>query len=295
MIDSMSALKDKLAEYGFDSPENHDYAVQRFLTNPTHYVRCLNIEGDAGRRRTAFAHALAQVLDTNHVLYFEFGAEPPKPQLVRVHEGEDLPSEPPTSAFDRVMTEACALSEAEKTVLIIDQMHKAPFREHIRLYEFIKSNVWAYSDVRFYANVTNLQIYMISAESIYHSLQQHSFRIWVGAQSHEGGFPSLMEAGLDEGCAIWLEPLNKLLEQLGVSPSLQQYRRLVFDVANCVRSREQLRVSIFGWIENIDYNRLAARTMVPYLDAVLAALVASMGVHEEIELIIEVDTAPPYG
>lgn len=291
----MSVLKNQLAEYGFDSPENHDYAVQCFLTNPTNYVRCLNIEGDAGRRRTAFAHALAQALGANHVLYFEFGAEPPKPQIVRVQEGEDLPAEPPTSAFDRIMTEACALSEAEQTVLIIDQMHKAPFREHIRLYEFIKSNIWAYSDVRFYANVGNLLIYMISAEPIYHSLQQHSFRIWVGAQSQAGGFPSLTEAGLDESCAIWLEPLNKLLEQLGVSPSMQQYRRLAFDVANCVRSREQLRVSIYGWIENVDYNRLASRALVPYLDAVMESLMASLGVHEEIELIVEVRADPPYG
>lgn len=291
----MLALKDKLAEYGFDSPENHDYAVQCFLTNPTDYVRCLNIEGDAGRRRTAFAHALAQALDAAHVLYFEFGAEPPKPQIVRVHEGEDLPAEPPTSAFDRVMTEACALSEAEKTVLIIDQMHRSPFREHIRLYEFIKSNIWAYSDVRFYANVSNLQIYMISAEPIYHSLQQHSFRIWVGSQLAGGGFPSVADIGLEEGCAVWLEPLNAVLEQLGVAPSLYQYQRLVFDVANCVRSREQLRVSIFGWVENVDYNRLSAPVLVPYLDAVLHALVASMGVHEEIELVVEVETNHPYG
>lgn len=280
----MLVLKDQLAAYGFDSPENHDYAVHCFLTNPTSYVRCLNIAGDAGRRRTAFANALAQALETSHVLYFEFGAEPLKPLVVRVQEGEDLPAEPPTSAFDRVMTEACALSEAEKTVLIIDQMHKAPFREHIRLYEFVKSNVWAYSDVSFYANVSNLQIYMISAEPVYHSLQQHSFKIWIGAQAQPAGFPSLFEAGLDEASVLWLEPLNLLLTQLGVSPSLQQYRRLVFDVANCVRSREQLRVSIFGWIENVDYIRLAAPVLVPYLDAVLLALVASLGVHEEIEL-----------
>jgi len=295
MADPMLALKEKLAEYGFDSPENHDYAVQCFLTNPADHIRCLNIEGDAGRRRTAFAHALAQALDSNHVLYFEFGAEPQKPQIVRVHEGEDLPAEPPTSAFDRIMTEACALSEAETTVLILDQMHKAPFNQHIRLYEFIKSNIWAYSDVRFYANIGNLQIHMISDEPIYHSLQQHSFKIWIAATVKDGGFPAMADIGLDEGCAIWLEPLNKLLEQLGVSPSLQQYRRLAFDIANAVRTREQLKVSVFGWIENVDYSRLASRVVVPYLDAVLHALVTSMGVHEEIELLAENNDPPPYG
>jgi hypothetical protein len=295
MADPMLALKEKLAEFGYDSQENHDYAVQCYLTNPTEHVRCLNIEGDAGRRRTAFSHALAQALEANHVLYFEFGAEPQKPQFVRVQAGEEVVAEPPTSGFDRIMTEACALSEAEKTVLIIDQMHKAPFREHIRLYEFIKSNVWSYSDVRFFANVSNLQIHMISDEPIYHSLQQHSFKIRVGANTQESGFPMLADVGLDEGSVVWLNALNKLLEQLGVSPSLQQYRRLVFDVANYVRSREQLRISIFGWIENVDYNRLAARVTEPFLDEVLHALLTSMSVHEEIELITDPQEAPPYG
>lgn len=295
MADPMLTLKEKLAEYGYDSQENHDYAVQCFLSNPTNYVRCLNIEGDAGRRRTAFSHALAQALEANHVLYFEFGAEPQKPQFVRVHEGEEVVAEQPTSGFDRIMTEACALSEAEKTVLIIDQMHKAPFREHLRLYEFIKSNVWSYSDVRFFANVPNLQIHMISDEPIYHSLQQHSFKIRVNAAMPQAGFPMLSELGLDEGSMLWLQALNTLLEQLGVSPSLQQYRRLVFDVANSVRSREQLRVSVFGWIENVDYHRLAAPVTEPFLDAVLQALVTSLGVHEEIELITDPQDPPPYG
>lgn len=280
----MPLLKDKLAEYGFDSPENHDYAVQCFLANPTQFLRCLNIAGDAGRRRTAFAHALAQALDIRHVLYFEFGTAIRMPQIVRVHDGEELPPEPPTSAFDRIMTEACALSEAEKTVLILDQLHLSPFREHIRLFEFIKSNVWAYSDVRFYANVSNLQIYLISAEPIYHSLQQHSYKIWISAQSQAGGMPSLTDLGLDEGAALWVAALTKLFEQLGVTPSLQQYRRLVFDVVHTVRNRDQLRVSLFGWIEHVDVQKLAAQVLEPYLDAVLRDLLDAMGVAEEIEL-----------
>ena len=281
----MPVLREKLAEYGFDSPENHDYAVQCFLGNPSQTVRCLNIEGDAGRLRTAFAHALAQVLESRHVLYFEFGAELRQPQVIRVAEGVELPPEPPTSAFDRVMTEACALSEAETTVLILDQMHKAVFREQIRLFEFIKTNIWAYSDVRFYANVSNLQIYFISSEPMYHSLQQHSFKIWISAQSQAGHFPAATDVGLDVGSALWLDALNKLLEQLGVTPSLQQYRRLLFDVANNVRNREQLRVSIYGWIENVDFHRLYTAALQPYQDAVLDALLASLGVAEEIELL----------
>lgn len=295
MSRTMLTLKNKLAEYGFDSPQHHDYAVQSFLGYPTEQVRCLNIEGDAGRRRTAFAHALAQALDTQQVLYFEFGVEPPAPKIVRVEAGEDLPSEPPTSAFDRAMTEACALSEAETTVLILDQLHKAPFREHIRLYEFVRSNVWTYSDVRLCANVSNLQIYLISAEPVYHSLQQQCFRIWVSATSPDAGFPSLYEAGLDEGCAIWLEPLHELLEQLGVSPSLQQYQRLTYDLLHRVRNPEQLRQSLFGWIEQVDYNRLATPAMQPLLARVMQALLASLEIQEEIELAVTLVEPNPYG
>jgi hypothetical protein len=247
-------------------------------------MRCLNITGEAGRRRTAFAHALAQTLDARHVLYFEFGAELRAPQVVRIHEGEELPPESPVSAFDRIMTEACALSEAEKTVLILDQMHRSPFREHIRLFEFIKSNVWAYSDVRFFANVNNLQLYLISAEPIYHSLQQYSFNIRISAQAQSGSVPALSDLGLDEGSASWVASLHALFEQLGVAPSLQQYRRLVFDVMHCVRNRDQLRISLFGWIENIDIQRLSSLALEPYLDAVLRDLLASMGIAEEIEL-----------
>ena len=280
----MLTLKDKLAEYGFDSPENHDYAVQCYLNNPARHLRCLNIEGDSGRRRTAFAHALAQALDAKNVLYFEFGVEIKAPQIVRVHEGEELPPEPATSPFDKIMTEACALSEAETTVLILDQLQLSPFREHLRLFEFIKSNVWAYSDVRFFANVNNLQIYFISAEPIYHSLQQHCYKIWINTQSQAGEFPSLTALELDAGCAAWLTSLNALLDQLGIVPSLHQYRRLVFDVAHSVRNREQLRVSLYGWIEGVDVQRLSSPRLAPCLDAVLQALLDSLGVAEEIEL-----------
>lgn len=280
----MFPLNKKLAEFGFESRESYDYAIQCFLHNPSDNIRCLNVDGDPGRRKTAFAHALAQAMAYDHVLYFEFGQDKPGPLMVRIRDGEEVPEEPPTSSFDRIMTEACALSEAEKTILILDQIHLAEFRQHIRLYEFTKNKIWAYSDVKFYANATNLLVFMISSEPVYHSLQQSSFRIWISSQVGDAEVVQPEDLGLDEACREWLEPLNDLFNQLGVSPSLSEYKRLAHDIEQSVRTTEQLKTSIFGWIENVDRQRLAGNSMKLPLSRVIDAIQASLSIQEEIEL-----------
>ena len=277
-------LKDQLTEYGFESRENYDYEIQCLLNNPTEHIRCLNVDGDPGRRKTAFAHALAQALGHQHVLYYEFGAEKPQPQVVRVHEGEALPEEPPTQPFDRAMTEACALSEAEKTILILDQLHKAEFQQHLRLYEFTKSRVWSYSDVQFYANQANLMIFLVSAEPLYHSLQQISFRVWVNALSESTERLQPDDLGLDESSRQWLEPMNELMVELGLAPTISEYRKLAYDVEQGVRTEQQLKASIFGWIEGVDRSRLCSRSVYPYLEKVMQAIESGLGIREEIEL-----------
>ncbi len=277
-------LKEQLAEYGFESRESYDYEIQCLLNSPTDHIRCLNVDGDPGRRKTAFAHALAQALGHQHVLYYEFGADKPQPQVVHMHEGEALPEEPPTQPFDRVMTEACALSEAEKTILILDQLHKAEFQQHLRLYEFTKSRVWSYSDVKFYANQANLMIFLISAEPLYHSLQQISFRVWVNALAESTEQLQPDDLGLDESSRQWLEPMNELMVELGLAPTISEYRKLAYDVENSVRTEQQLKASIFGWIEGVDRSRLYSRSVYPHLEKVMQAIESSLGIREEIEL-----------
>jgi hypothetical protein len=280
----MFPLKQQLAEYGFESRDSYDYAIQSFLNNPSENIRCLHVDGDPGRRKTAFAHALGQALNFDHVLYFEFGVDRPPPQLVRVQDGEEVAEEPPTLPFDRIMTEACALSEADKTVLILDQLHKAEFMQHIRLYEFTKNKVWTYSDAKFYANQQNLLIFLISAEDLYHSLQQSSFRVWVRALAEDVDGVQPDDLGLDEGCREWLDPLNGLLAELGVSPSLTEYRKLAYDIQTLVRSEEQLKTSIFGWVENVDRTRLHSQAIQSSLARVMRAIENGLGIQEEIEL-----------
>lgn len=280
----MQPLKQALAEYGFESRDNYDYEVQCLLSTPNDNIRCLNVDGDPGRRKTAFAHALGQALEYDHLLYYEFGAEPPQPEVIRIHDGEEQPKEPPTSPFDRVMTEACALSEGASTIVILDQLQMAEFQQHIRLYEFLRSKVWRYSDVQFVANPHNLLIFIVSAEPLYHSLQQLSFRIWISTVDTAAVDIQPEELGLDESCIDWLQPLNELLEALGVSPAPSEYRKLAYDIDRYVRTEDQLKASIFGWIEGVDRKRLMASSVSLHLERVMRGIESSMGIQEEIEL-----------
>ena len=162
----MFPLKSQLSINGFTSNESYDHAVQCFLKAETDFVPCLHIDGDCGRRRSAFARALATTLGAPEVLYYEFGKDKAVPQIIRIQEGEEIIEEPPIDAFDKVLTEVCAQSEAEQTILILDQLHKTQFLNHMRLYEFLQSGLWRYSDVEYQANVLNLKVFMISNEPL---------------------------------------------------------------------------------------------------------------------------------
>lgn len=280
----MFPLKSSLSQHGFTSTESYDHAVRCFLSNPTSSIRCMNVDGDCGRRRTAFAHALASTLGAGQVLYYEFGKDKPVPQIIRIQEGEEVVEEPPVEAFDRALTEACAQSEAEHTVLILDQLHKTQFLNHIRLYEFLQSGLWRYSDVQYQANLLNLHVFLISDEPLYHSLQSSAFRIWINESNHATLRVSAADLGLDEDSCNWLNALEKLLNKLRLSPTLEEYQRLAFDIEEQVRTEHQLKVSIFGWLENVDRQQLESEELLPYINDVLQAIQQGLDVHEEIEI-----------
>jgi len=286
----MSSLKLRLSQNGFTSSESYDHAVQCFINNPTSHVRWLHVDGDCGRRRTAFANALAHALQAENseqktqVLYYEFGKDKPVPQIVRIIEGEEIVEESPVEALDRILTEACALSEAEPTVLVLDQLHKTQFLNHIRLYEFLQSGVWKYSDVQYQANLNNLSLYLISNEPLYHSLQSASFRLWVNESGRQAINISAADLGLNEQTCNWLRPLQSLLKQLKYFPTLEEYRRLSFDIEHYVHNKQQLKTSLFGWLENMTFSQLDDKTIQPYLKEVLEAIVQGKGIDEEIEI-----------
>ena len=280
----MFPLKPLLAQYGFTSEESYDHAVKCFLTNPTKSIRCLNVDGDCGRRRTAFANSLAYALGAEHVLYYEFGKDKPVPQIIRIQEGEEVVEDPPVEALDRILTEACAQSEADDTVLVLDQLQKTQFLNHIRLQEFIRTGIWSYSDVQYQANTQNLKVFLISEEPLYHSLQAESFRLWVSGGNEAYSDIVATDLGVDEDVCTWFAPLQKLLDQLNLAPTLNEYKRLIYDIEQQVRSEHQLKVSLFGWLEGAQWERIQGEELKPYLEDVLNEIQLGLEIHEEIEI-----------
>ncbi len=282
----MTSLREKMAEHGFESNENYDYAVSCLQTAPGPAIRCLNIEGEAARRNTAFASALAYALEPKHVLYHDFTQQediPAKP--VTVHEDDiDKPEEPPVGLFDRIMSDACAFSEAEKTVLIIDQLQAADFKEHIRVYQFLIKHEWRYRDAVFYANRQNLLIFIISEEPLYHSLQKHSFKIWVSATSNLNLPFKPTDLGLNQDAQTLLALLHDAFKHLGIFPTHSEYKKIIHDIRYNVRTADHLKTSIYGWMEGADRDMLHSEQMHNIFQLIMPAIEAYIGVEESVEL-----------
>jgi hypothetical protein len=279
----MSSLKQRLAEHGFISDEDYGYAAQCLLSAPGGHLRCLNVEGDCGRRRTAFAYALGHALGHAHVLYHEF-TDPPPPPPVRIEPSvnpDDAPGEPPADALDRVMAEACALSEAEPTFLILDQLHQARFHTHIRLAEFIRDGIWRYGELALKAHRRNLLVALISDEPVYHSLNQMAFNLWLGDHEHavQELTPGLL--GLADNARAMLEAMQHVFDTLGVKPTLEEYRRVVHDLHVNVNTPAQMRQSIYGWVEGVDRTHLNSAYMAQVLEERWPVIRAYLGLPPE--------------
>lgn len=275
-----------MAEHGFESNESYDYVARCLQNAPGPALRCLNVEGDSGRRKTAFANALAHALEPEHVLYHDFtqSEDPPPPVVVRAGEEEQGRQEPPVGLFDRVMSDVCALSEAEKTILILDQLHAADFKEHIRIYRFLTEHEWRYADAVFHANRKNLLVFLISEEPLYHSLQKNSFKVWISGASRQGApyRPADFQLGAEaEGL---LNALHGFFEQLGVFPTYSEYRKIVHDVLHNVRCVDDLKTSVYGWTEAVERDWLNEETIHRALQALMPEIEALIGIDESLEL-----------
>ena len=280
-----TSLKEKLSRAGFASNASYEHIVQCFLEAPNECLRCLNVDGDNGRHKTAFAYALAEVLNNQHILYFEFGLDVPvQPTFVRVVDGEEIVAEPPVAELDKIINEACALSEAEKTVLVLDQLQLADFRQHIRIQSLAKTAVWAYADVTCYANKDNLQLYLVSDGGLSSMLQQVSFRVWLPQRNQAIRHLRSTEVGLAESCDIWLEKLIVLMDELNVSPTLAEYKQLAYDIDTFVHTDYQLKESIIGRIEAVDYARLNSQVFNEVLSSFMRIYENSLYIQESIEI-----------
>ncbi|HYN76184.1 MAG TPA: hypothetical protein VES73_00125, partial [Lamprocystis sp. (in: g-proteobacteria)] len=170
----MPSLREKMAQHGFESNDDYEFQVRCLLEGPTRTLRTLNIDGDGERRKSAFATALARALEFPHCLYLDFTENHPvQPDVILPPTQDELGrEEPPIEPLDQTVSEACAQSEGEPTVLILDQLQAADFREHIRIHRLIADCFWDVRGGRYYANPRHLLLFLISESPLYHSLQK---------------------------------------------------------------------------------------------------------------------------
>ena len=270
----MRSLQKEMAKHGFESNDNYEYQLNCLLNVKSDYIRCLNIEGDSGRRKTAFANALAQAMAVKYHLYHDFSEKnPPQPDVILPKAtDENGTQEPDIESFDQILSEACAFSEADETVLILDQIQIADFRDHIRLYRFFESAIWEMRTGEYYANKKNLLVFLISEKSLYHSLQKISFRIWVGRVSNKLVHYQPQDFNLPIEAKPLLFALEQLFEALGLSPTISEYYFLLEDIKGLIINIEGLKHSIFGWVEGVDRSLLFADELVDLLEKALKSI-----------------------
>lgn len=282
----MPSLREKMAEHGFESNDDYEYHVQCLLNSPVDGIRCLDVQGDSDRRKTAFATALAHALEYPHVLYHDFTQQhdpPPKAAPPKLPDEEGGGQEQPIPQLDRVVSEACAYSEAEKTILILDQLQAADFREHIRIYRFVTSTEWPYRLATAQANRRNLLLFLISEQPLYHSLQKTSFRVWTDTASGRPVDYRPEDFGLGSDARPLMERLAELFQALGVTPTQSEYAKILHDVHYNIRTEQHLRYSIFGWTEGVERELLFAKELEPLVQAAMQAIERYLG-FDEIEL-----------
>lgn len=281
----MASLRERMTQHGFESNIDYGYHLRCLLSQPTDHIPALNVDGDSGRRRTAFANALAGALEYPRCVYHDFTQEqdPAAAMAPQPKPDEDGRQEPPVPAFERAMSDACAFSEGERTILILDQMQAADFREHLRLYRFIVEREWQFRDAVFTANPNNLLVMLISEDSLYHSLQKVSFSVWVPRASVGESDYQPADFGLGPEASAVMEALGGLFRELGVQPTPSEFRRLLNDIHHNVRTADELLASIYGWTEGIERQLLMSDRIQQRAAEIMPLIEEYVGV-EHVEL-----------
>lgn len=281
------SLKRRLAEYGFESNDDFDFVLRCLFEASGTQVRLLNPVGTSGRRKTAFANALAHALDYPHILFHDFSG--PDAVTMAIAPGisgdtnaqdasaAELPAEAPLKLFERRIVEACAFSEGARTVLILDQLQAAPFSDQIALSRFASTGDWTEGRAR--AHRRNLLLIVISEQSLYHSLARLAVRVWTDRRSANFDYAPA-EFGWPQTAQALFGALGATCTQLGHAPTHSETRRLLADLEQRVRTVEQLRLSLFAHVESLDRDRLYAPDIEPRLADVVARVSELVGVDE---------------
>lgn len=275
------SLRKKLAEFGFESNDDYDHALRCLFGQPPTQLRVLHVDGLAGRRKTAFAQALGRALEYPHILYHDFSApeaETPAVPIVLDDGSLGVPESAP-SGFERVMTEACAYSEAATTLLILDQLQLAHFKDQTRLYHFVMTREWHGSAGMTSANARNIVLALISEQALYHSLAKCSYRVWTDAQRAFLDYRPA-EYGLGPEAQGLFAALAGVFAGLEAAPTPSEFAHVLDDLLQHARSEEQIRQSLFGRIENLDRPRLYSPELAQPLRTTLVELERLLGADE---------------
>jgi hypothetical protein len=250
----MSILQKKMADFGFVSNDDYEYHLRCLMNSPFNGIKAINIEGHKGRRKTAFANALGQALNYPNLFYYDFTQKTEVEGKVIIPPSKDEQglSEAPVSDFNYIMSEACAFSEGESTILILDQLQAADFKDHIRIYQFIKSLEWSFSGNSLKASSKNLLLLLISDELLYHSLQKCSFRIWINHIASTQVTYSPADFSLQDNILPVMEALADVFKQLELAPTYSEYQNILHDIHYNIINEQQLIHSLYGWIEGIN-------------------------------------------
>lgn len=278
----MSNLQQKMADFGFESNDDYEFHLRCLINSPFNGIKTINVEGHKGRRKTAFANALGLALDYPHQLYYDFTqkSEAEGKAIIPPSEDEHGISEPPVSDFDHIMSEACAFSEAEPTILILDQLHASDFKEHIRIYHFIKSCEWSFGNNSLKASNKNLLVLLISDDHLYHSLQKCTFRIWVNAVSSLQKQYSPSDFSLHDDILPIMEALAEVFNKLELAPTHSEYKNILHDINYHIHTEQELIHSLYGWMEGINRELLHSQQMLPLLSQVIEKLQQYHGMDE---------------
>ncbi len=249
-------LRRRLAEHGFESNDDYDHALRCVFEQQVDHLRVLHVDGAAGRRKTAFAQALGGALGFEHVLYHDFSINEVTPAVLVAPQTVTTPdcavtAEPPLIGIERVMIEACAYSEAARTLLILDQLQTAHFAEQNRLYRFVTSGEWQSPGGSALAHTMNFLLVLISEQPLYHSLAKCSFRIWTDAQRAFLDYRPI-DFGLGHEAQGLFDALAQVCEIIRAAPTPTEFSLLLQDLLQRAHSEEQIRQSLFGRIETID-------------------------------------------
>ncbi|CAK0779112.1 conserved hypothetical protein [Gammaproteobacteria bacterium] len=289
-------LRERMAEYGFESNDDYGYAVMCLLAKRGDGLRGLNIEGESSRRNTAFAMALAQALGflpgaeqrlnagPPRILYHDFTQKnPPLPEVILPPSQDELGrEEPPIDPLDQIVSEACAFSEADFTILILDQLQAVDFREHIRIYQFLRTARWLIRDAPYQASIERLLVFLISEVPLYHSLQKASFRVWVNRVSSRQVTYKPEDFGLPRDAQPVLDAFAALFRGLGMVPTFSEYRHLMRDMCLHIRTDNDLRDSLYGWTEGLSREQLFSEVLQAPIQRVVEAILTFVGCDEVI-------------